>query len=228
MARRMASPTGASGSPLDEELTRRDQRIHDLEQELLRRDENLQSVRDRVEEIEARAIAAAKWTASTRAETERAHGLELQRTVAAAATTLNAEIVRLRKEVFSLETEMAQLEDDKVQLKEEKTQLGVRLGGEKAQLEGEKAQLEGEKAWLEGEKGRLEGEKAQLESALVQSRSDYANLINSTSWKITAPLRGSLSLMPASMRRFGRRALRLIFWVLTPWRIPARLRARRT
>ena len=52
-------------------------------------------------------------------------------------------------------------------------------------------------------------------------------VLQSPWWRITAPGRMLLGQMPKSLRRQVRRATKAVWWVLTPWRIPARLRRMR-
>ncbi|WP_122049499.1 class I SAM-dependent methyltransferase [Asaia bogorensis] len=55
-------------------------------------------------------------------------------------------------------------------------------------------------------------------------------LEGSTFWRVTAPLRGMVSKIPASSRRHFRRSAKAMWWLMTPHRIPQRIqfiRARR-
>lgn len=49
-------------------------------------------------------------------------------------------------------------------------------------------------------------------------------VLGSTSWRATAPLRRIAALLPAAPRRHARRALKAAWWLLTPTRLPQRLR----
>jgi len=48
-------------------------------------------------------------------------------------------------------------------------------------------------------------------------------LLNSASWRLTAPLRKVSAAIPSSWRRHLRRAAKATWWVATPWRMPQRL-----
>lgn len=48
-------------------------------------------------------------------------------------------------------------------------------------------------------------------------------LLASSSWRLTAPLRGAARLAPPSVGRFARRVAKLAWWILTPWKM-SRLR----
>ena len=50
-------------------------------------------------------------------------------------------------------------------------------------------------------------------------------IVNSTSWRITAPIRSGAGLLPSGTRWHLRRATKALWWAATPWRIPLRLRA---
>ena len=64
------------------------------------------------------------------------------------------------------------------------------------------------------------GVQAQID--LVQQQ--YAAVLHSTSWKLTSPLRKAVAAVPLEARRNARRAARLAWWTMTPWRLPERLR----
>ena len=52
----------------------------------------------------------------------------------------------------------------------------------------------------------------------------YRDILASSSWRITAPLRKVVSAIPGSAWRYARRATKAAWWVVTPWRLPARVR----
>jgi len=59
--------------------------------------------------------------------------------------------------------------------------------------------------------------------ALIQQRLDA--VVNSTSWRLTAPIRFGARLLPSGVRWRLRRVAKAIWWAATPWAIPRRLRA---
>ena len=52
----------------------------------------------------------------------------------------------------------------------------------------------------------------------------YDAILRSTSWRLTAPLRKVVPMLPKPLLRQARRAVKAAWWVATPWRIPERLR----
>jgi hypothetical protein len=68
------------------------------------------------------------------------------------------------------------------------------------------------------------GQLAQTQNQLEQTRNQVQTLITSTSWQATAPLRSIAPHLPIPLRCQLRRVLKAVWWVVTPWKIPARLR----
>ena len=78
---------------------------------------------------------------------------------------------------------------------------------------------------------------AELERALAEAEAEQARLrhelddvLRSTFWQITGPVRRIASVLPPGLRRQGRRSARLAYWILTPHRTGERIayfRARR-
>jgi FkbM family methyltransferase len=60
----------------------------------------------------------------------------------------------------------------------------------------------------------------QAESVAAQ----YRDVLASSSWRVTAPLRKVASAIPRSALRYARRAAKAAWWVITPWRLPMRMR----
>lgn len=70
-------------------------------------------------------------------------------------------------------------------------------------------------------------EVARLGAAQVIQMQELDAIHASFIWRVLLRVRAVLSHMPEGMRRQLRRALKVAWWALTPWRIPARLRFRR-
>ncbi|SDD67372.1 methyltransferase, FkbM family [Variovorax sp. CF079] len=80
---------------------------------------------------------------------------------------------------------------------------------------------------------RLQGnaEASELRALIVEANHraeevarHYREVLSSSSWRITAPLRKVASAVPRSVWRHARRAAKAAWWIATPWRLPARLR----
>lgn len=74
--------------------------------------------------------------------------------------------------------------------------VGARLGGS------------GDPAWMQHELARTRRDLAQLQA-------EHAAVVSSTLWQSTRPLRAAGRLIPASLRRTMRRAVRLAWWLLS-------------
>lgn len=92
--------------------------------------------------------------------------------------------------------------------------------------------LEVETAALRHEIGRRDDWLAHATQRGVdeERRADIAErqrdaILQSPWWRATAPVRRLVAALPQSVRRSGCRLLRAVTWLLTPWRIPSRLRA---
>ena len=72
--------------------------------------------------------------------------------------------------------------------------------------------------------------KAALHEAQVAQQSEAAlrreleAILGSTIWRASAPLRMAAGKLPSSLRPVARTGLRAVYWVLTPWDTPKRLR----
>jgi hypothetical protein len=62
------------------------------------------------------------------------------------------------------------------------------------------------------------------QNQLAQIQNQVETFITSTSWRVTIPMRYIGLHLPVPLRRQLRRALKAIWWAVTPWRMPARLR----
>ncbi len=63
-------------------------------------------------------------------------------------------------------------------------------------------------------------------TALATKTAQMEVMQNSVSWRATKPLRWFSSLLPVFVRKFLRRTLKLIYWLLTPWLLSQRLKIR--
>src|SRR5262249_25317669 len=72
-------------------------------------------------------------------------------------------------------------------------------------------------------------EAAQHEAQVAQQseaafRRELEVILGSTIWRASAPLRMAAGTLPSSLRSAARTALRAVYWVLTPWDTPKRVR----
>jgi hypothetical protein len=82
-------------------------------------------------------------------------------------------------------------------------------------------------------RARAEAESARQEAACAHAdwdklRHEYDIFLRSTCWRATRPIRTVSSFIPAGLRNQLRRALKLLYWMATPHRIPERLAFRRS
>ncbi len=82
------------------------------------------------------------------------------------------------------------------------------------------------------QRGRYEAEILRLQRMMAGIEAERAlavlqrdSMLASTAWKITWPMRWLGSVLPSKLRWHGRRALKAIWWSLTPWRLSHRMRA---
>ena len=67
-------------------------------------------------------------------------------------------------------------------------------------------------------------ERRSYESEIASLRREIQAILNSTIWRASAPLRIAASWFPSSLKPAARGGLRAIYWVLTPWATPRRIR----
>jgi hypothetical protein len=63
-----------------------------------------------------------------------------------------------------------------------------------------------------------------LTHELSASQAEMNTLRQSTSWRLTVPFRALSNIIPAPIKKLGRRLMKAIYWALTPWNIPARIK----
>ena len=73
----------------------------------------------------------------------------------------------------------------------------------------------------------VERRESDLINILGQTQTELDSLASSTSWRITGPLRSTARLIPARLLLQLRRLMKALWWMVTPWAIPRRLRALR-
>ena len=74
------------------------------------------------------------------------------------------------------------------------------------------------------EQESLRSELGLLRQQLSSAQQQHAALLLSASWRLTSPLRKLLRVVPRPLWVQARRIAKLAWWIVTPWRIPQRLR----
>ena len=92
------------------------------------------------------------------------------------------------------------------------------------------AEAEEQSAARGAELANLGAHAAQLKAERDELRHERDDVLGSTFWRITEPVRRVASVLPPGLRRQGRRSARVAYWILTPHRTRERIayfRARR-
>jgi SAM-dependent methyltransferase len=74
-----------------------------------------------------------------------------------------------------------------------------------------------------GQRADTERRVSQLEAERDHFRLEHDNVLNSTFWRLTGPFRRLASILPPGLRRYGRRGVRVGYWLLTPQRTGKRI-----
>lgn len=77
---------------------------------------------------------------------------------------------------------------------------------------------------LNGQLTDLESQKIDQLGKINALMRDNEAIRQSTSWRLTEPFRAVLNIIPSPMKKYGRKLIKAIFWVLTPWNIPSRIK----
>jgi hypothetical protein len=97
------------------------------------------------------------------------------------------------------------------------------LSSARAQLSSARAELSSVRAQLAEQQELAAGQHRNFEGILNNLQHSLDIIRNSTSWRMTGPLRVLLSRVPFSARRLLRRIVRTLYWAATPWRMPTRI-----
>ena len=151
------------------------------------------------------------------------------------------QVAQLELSLVSASSQLAELTVDRARMRQDLVESELRLGT----LEAQHTELRHHENGLRIEIGKagdalaqahrnldeISGRLAAAESGMEAARNvaehlrrEMAELYRSDSWRLTAPLRAISRHSPAPVRRFMRQAAKLVWWILTPWRLPARLR----
>jgi GT2 family glycosyltransferase len=133
----------------------------------------------------------------------------------------------LLRRVAALEARGAHLEGELAASRERETRLQQRMDTLQAhdtQLEGELAASRERAAQVQRETFCVTARSLELSNQLEGARHELAEVKASTVWRVLVGVRSALLYLPADVRLMLRRAMKAAWWLLTPWRTPARLR----
>jgi hypothetical protein len=130
-----------------------------------------------------------------------------------------AELERLRAEGVAREGELAKARARTAQAE----QLADRLAQERAEQAKELVRLDEELSEMSRNAEAMRETVANLTDSVSRTRQELQLIQGSTFWRATAPLRRGLDRLPVPVHRSLRRGVKVLYWALTPHRIPERL-----
>ena len=148
---------------------------------------------------------------------------KLQSTVAQLAAARNEHQAALRDIRRDLASKTAQFDAAKAQLDAAEAQFAESTAELARQCDDAARQL----VELEAQRVASQERAIAAENRCESLQAEHDGLLNSTFWRATAPARRLGALLPQGVRRQARRGARLLYWVLTPHRIAARIADRR-
>jgi hypothetical protein len=185
----------------------------------------------RVQEDLNRAAAA------NEAEAKRARlQSELDR-VLTQVNRLQAEVLKAKTQTAQAHVNMGRLQAEMLEARTKATQAQAkaeRFGTEAAHAHAQFSHAHAQFSRLKTALAEANTNTAELHAERIQRQSEFQvlqrerdSVINSMSWRITAPLRTLAAVLPAPLRSAMRRAVKLGWWLATPLAIPRRLKALR-
>ena len=156
-------------------------------------------------------------------ELMRAEAAELGRIIAARdqhIAELNAARAQTEGRLTEVDAARVRAEAAVAELQTDKAALKQRIAQQSRIAE----ELESDKAVLEQTVANLSEEHRQELNATDRYAQQLREIEQSTTWQATAVLRAAAGRLPRPVRRNLRRAARAAYWVLTPHRLPARIR----
>ena len=86
------------------------------------------------------------------------------------------------------------------------------------------SQCESQRLAIESQRVANLAQVDKLAQSLSVSEAANNALQQSTSWRLTAPLRRVMNIIPAPIKKHGRRIMKAVYWILTPWNIPSKIK----
>lgn len=146
----------------------------------------------------------------------------------------NVHGANLESRCAELETRSAESESRVAQLESDLAEKGDReatalreafwLSGKNVRASEQLDAVRGSLAELEARYGALAGRLHGQQTLNAGLQTELAEIKRSTLWRVLVRVRGLLLKIPRGARSLLRRGLKMTWWVLTPWRIPARIR----
>jgi hypothetical protein len=133
---------------------------------------------------------------------------------------LRAFLTAARADVTQYQRESAQLATDVTQYQRESAQLAANV----TQYQRESAQLATDMQQAHREIALLRDEVSIASESQIRLQRAYHLVTGSTTWKLTAPLRRTASAVPPSFRLLARRLVKGSYWIMTPWKMPDRIK----
>jgi hypothetical protein len=212
---------------LGQDLAQRMSEIAALRSDLARQGDETAGLRAQLTQSMSETAALQSELARQGEETA---GLRAQLTQSMSETAaLQSELARQGEETAGLRTQLTQSMSETAALQSELARQGEETAGLRAQL----AQRMSETAALWSDLDRYAQETVDLQAEIARKTADiehlsvrHSEVLASTSWHVTAPLRRVGDMMP-TVAFYLRRLLQLTWWTVT-FQLAPRLRARRT
>ena len=162
-------------------------------------------------------------TALEQALKERATSMEshlgaVESNAASQVSSLSEQLAVLERHLQESLRRIECAEVSAIQAREREMRLRDEMDTESATLETEIAEY-GKS--IANAQGRAEVAERRAEAIEQQ----YRAIVESPWWRLTGPARRAMTRVPGSVRRQLRRVAKAAWWTVTPWRIPARLKA---
>jgi Methyltransferase domain len=151
---------------------------------------------------------------------------ELDRTLAQ-VTRLQAEVLKAKTQTAQAQVKATQAEVKATQSEANANQLQAEMLQARAETAQAHVQLASLHAALKEATAHGAALRAKLQSEIRSLQLERDAIIGSATWRITSPLRTAAALLPSRLRFGIRRAAKLVWWLLTPWTLPQRLRSLR-
>jgi GT2 family glycosyltransferase/glycosyltransferase involved in cell wall biosynthesis len=153
---------------------------------------------------------------------EAARSTTIGQTEAAEAARASAEQVAREAEAARASAEQVAREAEAARASAE--QVAREAEAARASAEDRFSAMRGEVAVLAEQYTETSCIAANLSAELSWVRRDRDMLLSSTTWRATTPIRQTMTKLPAPLRRILRRSAKGLWWGLTPWALPERLK----